>query len=64
VGNAVRLLADDQQLQQRLRDQPELIDTFIEEALRLESPFRQQMRSIPHDTTLGGVTSPAVPPQC
>jgi cytochrome P450 len=38
-----------------LREQPRLIDTFVEEALRLESPFRQQMRSIPHDTTLGGV---------
>jgi cytochrome P450 family 144 len=30
----------------------------VEEALRLESPFRQQMRSIPHDTTLGGVDIP------
>jgi cytochrome P450 len=55
VGNAVRLLADHRDLQQLLREQPKLIDTFVEEALRLESPFRQQMRSIPHDTTLGGV---------
>lgn len=58
VGNAVRLLADDQALQQRLREKPELIDAFVEEALRLESPFRQQMRSIPHDTSLGGVDIP------
>jgi cytochrome P450 len=58
VGNAVRLLADDQELQQRLREKPALIDIFVEEALRLESPFRQQMRSIPHDTTLGGVDIP------
>jgi cytochrome P450 len=58
IGNAVRLLADDQELQQSLREEPKLIDTFIEEALRLESPFRQQMRSIPHDTTLGGVDIP------
>jgi cytochrome P450 len=58
IGNAVRLLADDQELQQSLREDPKLIDTFIEEALRLESPFRQQMRSIPHDTTLGGVDIP------
>lgn len=58
VGNAVRLLADDMDLQLLLRDKPELIDTFVEEALRLESPFRQQMRSIPHDTTLGGVDIP------
>jgi cytochrome P450 family 144 len=59
VGSAVRLLADDQDLQQLLREQPRLIDTFVEEALRLESPFRQQMRSIPRDTTLGGVDVPA-----
>jgi cytochrome P450 len=58
VGNAVRLLANDQALQQLLREKPELIDTFVEEALRLESPFRQQMRSVPHDTTLGGVDIP------
>jgi cytochrome P450 len=55
VGNAVRLLADDHELQQLLREKPELIDVFVEEALRLESPFRQQMRSISHDTTLGGI---------
>ncbi|MDT5266905.1 MAG: hypothetical protein QOI90_3531, partial [Mycobacterium sp.] len=59
VGNAVRLLADDAELQQLLREKPELIDVFVEEALRLESPFRQQMRSIPHDTTLGGVDIPS-----
>jgi cytochrome P450 len=58
VGNAVRLLADDLELQQFLRERPELIDTFVEEALRLESPFRQQMRSVPHDTILGGVDIP------
>src|SRR5258708_3669484 len=58
VGNAVRLLADDLHLQQLLREQPALIDTFVEEALRLESPFRQQMRSIPHDTELEGVDIP------
>jgi cytochrome P450 len=58
VGNAVRLLADDPGLQRLLREKTELIDTFVEEALRLESPFRQQMRSIPHDTTLGGVDIP------
>jgi cytochrome P450 len=59
VGNAVRLLADDAELQQLLREKPELIDVFVEEALRLESPFRQQMRSIPHDTILGGVDIPS-----
>ncbi len=54
LGNAVRMLAEDPTLQQRLRARPEDIDVFVEEALRLESPFRQMMRSVPHDTTLGG----------
>src|ERR1700730_17637304 len=54
-GNAVRMPAEDPALQQRMRDRPEDIDVFVEEALRLESPFRQMMRSVPHDTTLGGI---------
>ena len=55
LGNAVRMLAEDPALGQELRDQPDHIDVFVEEALRLESPFRQMMRSVPHDTTLGGI---------
>jgi cytochrome P450 len=55
LGNAVRMLAEDPGLQQRLREKPQELDVFVEEALRLESPFRQMMRSVPHDTTLGGV---------
>ncbi len=59
IGSAVRLMADDQDLQERLREQPELIPQFVEEALRLESPFRHHTRSVPRDTTLGDVTVPA-----
>jgi cytochrome P450 len=59
LGNAVRLLAEHPELQQRLRNDLELIPVFIEEALRLESPFRFLMRHTPHDTTLGGVDIPA-----
>jgi cytochrome P450 len=55
LGNAVRMLAEDPALQQRLREKPEHVDVFVEEVLRLESPFRQMMRSVPHDTMLGGV---------
>ncbi|MFF3568623.1 cytochrome P450 [Nocardia jiangxiensis] len=54
IGNAVRLLAEDPALQQRLREYPQDVGVFVEEALRLESPFRQMMRSVPQDTTLGG----------
>jgi cytochrome P450 family 144 len=59
LGNAVRMLAQSPALQQRLREKPEDVGVFVEEVLRLESPFRQMMRSVPHDTTLGGVDIPA-----
>jgi cytochrome P450 len=59
LGNAARMLAEDSALQRRLRDRPQDVDAFVEEALRLESPFREMMRSVPHDTTLGGVNIPA-----
>jgi cytochrome P450 len=59
LGSAVRMLADDQALQQRLREHPELTPAFIEEAARLEPPFRNHMRSVIRDTELGGVEIPA-----
>jgi cytochrome P450 len=59
LGNAVRMLAENPALQQQLRGEPEQVDMFVEEALRLESPFRQMLRSVPRDTTLGGVDIPA-----
>ncbi len=57
LGNAVRMLAENPALQQQLRAQPELVDLFVEEALRLESPFRQMLRSVPRDTTPGGAST-------
>ena len=59
LGNAVRILAEQPDLQEHLRQTPEQIPTFVEEALRLESPFRYLMRSVPSDTTLGDVDIPA-----
>jgi cytochrome P450 len=59
LGSSVRILAEDQSLQDQLRARPERIPIFVEEALRLESPFRFHMRSAPRDTTLGGVDIPA-----
>lgn len=59
LGNAVRILAVDQGLQQTIRAQPDLIPGFLEEVLRLESPFRFHLRSVPRDTGLGGVSIPA-----
>jgi cytochrome P450 len=59
LGNAVRIVAERPDLQDQLRRDPELVPAFVEEALRLESPFRHLMRSVPTDTTLGGVDLPA-----
>lgn len=59
MGNAVRILAERPELQRRLRNDPQLLVPFIEEAGRLESPFRHDLRSVPHDTKLGDVEIPA-----
>ena len=53
LGSAARLLAENPQLQARLRSEPDLLPAFVEESLRLETPFRHQLRSVPRDTTLG-----------
>ncbi len=59
LGNAVRMLAERPELQEHLRQNPDQIATFAEEALRVESPFRYMMRFVPKDTTLGGASIPA-----
>ncbi len=59
IGNAVRMLADDPALQEQIRADHGLIGNFIEEAVRLESPFRGHYRQVKRDCELGGVTLPA-----
>ncbi len=59
IGNAVRLLATDPALQQQLREDQELLPAFLEEVLRVESPFRAHHRHVVAGTTLGGVDLPA-----
>ncbi len=59
LGNAVHILATRRDLQDRLRAEPDLITAFIEEVLRLESPFRYHMRLAREETELDGVTVPA-----
>jgi cytochrome P450 len=59
LGNAVRMLAEDGDLQSHLRHHRDLIPTFLEEALRLEPPFRYHMRTVHHGATLGAVDIPA-----
>ena len=58
IGSATRMLAEDAELQKQLREAPERIPVFIEEALRLESPFRGHFRITTRETTIGGVTLP------
>jgi len=58
TGLAVRRLAADQELQQRLRQQPGVIPTFLEEVLRADRPFNFHYRAATRDTSLGGVAIP------
>ncbi|WP_396932042.1 cytochrome P450 [Mycolicibacterium sp.] len=59
LGTAVSLLAGNPDLQEQLRNSPELLGSFIEETLRLEPPFRAHYRHVLRDTDLCGVTMPA-----
>ncbi len=58
IGNSVMLLAKDPALQANLRARTDLIPRFIEESLRLQSPFRHHMRLVARDTELCGVAIP------
>ncbi len=59
IGSAARLLADQPAVQKELREDVSRIPVFLEEVLRLESPFRGHFRIVTQDTTLGGVSIPA-----
>ena len=59
LGNAMWLWATRPDVQQQVRDDPELLNPFIEEALRYEPPFRGHYRHVVADTTLGGTDLPA-----
>lgn len=54
LGSAIRLLAEDFSLQEKLRSNPTLIANFIEEVVRLETPFKFHYRFVNHDTQLCG----------
>ncbi|TQF69247.1 cytochrome P450 [Rhodococcus spelaei] len=59
IASAARLLATRADLQATLREHPESIDAFLDETLRLESPFRGHHRHVRVDAVLGGVPVPA-----
>lgn len=54
ITNAVRRLTEDQQMQQQLREQPELISSYIEEVLRFYPPIQAIGRVATSDIEIGG----------
>jgi len=58
LGSAALTLAGREDIANRLRENMELLPAFIEEIVRLESPFRGHYRHVLADTTLGGVELP------
>jgi cytochrome P450 len=59
LGNALKLLAEKPELQDRLRHQPGQITDFIEEMLRFDSPVKTNFRMARRATSLAGVEIPA-----
>jgi cytochrome P450 len=59
LGNSMGILATRPDIQRQLREKPDLLGPFIEEALRFEPPFRGHYRHVVADTTLGGMDLPA-----
>ena len=59
LSAAVQILGDRPEFQQMLRDNRDLIPTFIEESLRMQSPTKVDFRLARKTTSLGGVHIPA-----
>ena len=59
IASAIRRIAEDASLQDDLRADPQQVVAFLEETLRLDSPFQFHYRSTPRATSLGGVEIPA-----
>jgi cytochrome P450 len=59
LGTALRLIGEHADLQQHLRDEPDVIPRFVEEVVRLQSPIQGNFRLARVPTTIGGVEIPA-----
>jgi len=59
IAMAIRMLADDQELQARLRKDPSKIGDFLEEVLRFDPPVKVNYRLALKSTTVAGVEVPA-----
>ena len=58
LGSSALTLAHRADIAQQLRESMELLPAFIEEIVRMESPFRGHYRHVLADTPLGGVDLP------
>ena len=58
LSSALQLIAENPDIQQRLRDERDRIPNFVEEVLRMESPVKSDFRMARRTTTLAGGTSP------
>ena len=58
-GNSMLLLAQHPEVAEELRSNPGLMENFVEEAMRIESPIQILFRTAKVDTELGGVKIPA-----
>src|SRR5262249_40652004 len=58
IGMSIRTLADHPEFQQRLREDHDLINPFIEEMLRTEAPLKGSFKLAKVRTTVGRVDLP------
>ena len=58
IGNAVLLLASNQDIQSKLRTNPELLESFIEEVLRYDAPVQLRPRYTASEAKIGNVSIP------
>jgi cytochrome P450 len=54
IGAAMRILAEDRDLQQRVRANPALIPALVEETLRIEPPIPLMFRRVRRDVEIAG----------
>ncbi|MCW1429640.1 cytochrome P450 [Novosphingobium sp. JCM 18896] len=59
LGNSMKYLVEQPELQDRLRADPKLIPAFLEEVLRIEGSTKQTARLARKDTKIGDVEIPA-----
>jgi len=59
LGNSMKYLIEDQELQSQLRANPKQIPAFLEEVLRIEGSTKQTARLARKDATIGDVEIPA-----